>query len=288
MRRTIFDLLDKEIDYKKEYEKLYLMITNDSLLHYGNSSRYKNIFNLFIKDWEYRATARDFDEVISMIFSNNKFTDEENCLYLIELILNIRAFFLYKNKESEDEKVLINGGLVQPKTIRFNDQVLIDIIDYVLNKLGYVPYKEEKYKVILIKKDADAISTALVVKEENLINLIMDYNDFRIHNDLLAKKDILVNFGQYLEPLRNDLEKIDKTLSSTIFFNLNNLHLRHNNKSGKDKSNYVAKLSDTDLIVWYDKLYYLILLAFRLLELPNKFKEFKELKKNIIEVKEEV
>ena len=61
------------------------------------------------------------------------------------------------------------------------------------------------------------------------------------------------------------------------------MHIRHNNKSGKDKINYVANIKKKDLIDWYDKVYDLILIAIRLVEMPNYFKDFKELKKNIIE-----
>ena len=38
-----------------------------------------------------------------------------------------------------------------------------------------------------------------------------------------------------------------------------------------------------DLINWYDRVYDLILIAIRLVEIPNNFEDFKELKKKIIE-----
>ena len=42
-------------------------------------------------------------------------------------------------------------------------------------------------------------------------------------------------------------------------------------------------MKEKDLINWYDKVYDLILIAIRLVEMPNYFKDFKELKKKIIE-----
>lgn len=136
---------------------------------------------------------------------------------------------------------------------------------------------------MLMKDKADPVATALIVEDESIASLILDYNDFRIENDLKAKKDILNSLGQYIEPLRKDIKSANSSLEDYIFFCLNKLHIRHNNKSGKDKIKYVANIKKKDLINWYDKVYDLILIAIRLIEMPNYFKDFKELKKNIIE-----
>ena len=50
---------------------------------------------------------------------------------------------------------------------------------------------------------------------------------------------------------------------------LNNLNIRHNNRSKKDKSKYkeyVAKMSKVRLEKWYDELYQMMLLAILLLD----------------------
>ncbi len=40
---------------------------------------------------------------------------------------------------------------------------------------------------------------------------------------------------------------------------LNNVHLRHNNKEGKDKIEKIAQMPDEELENWYDELYQLLL-----------------------------
>ena len=156
-------------------------------------------------------------------------------------------------------------------------------IEILLKHMGYKSYKEKKNQIKIRKNNADALETATIVEDGNIADLILDYNDFRIENDLKAKKDILNGLGQYIEPFRKDIRNASNNLEDYIFFSLNKLNIRHNNKSGKEKTYYIAKMKKKDLINWYDKVYDLILIAIRLVEMPNYFKDFKELKKKIIE-----
>ena len=70
-------------------------------------------------------------------------------------------------------------------------------------------------------------------------------------------------------PKRKELQVLNKQLSEDIFFMLNNMNLRHNNRSKKDMTKYkeyVAKMSKARLEKWYDELYQMLLLAFLLLD----------------------
>lgn len=57
-----------------------------------------------------------------------------------------------------------------------------------------------------------------------------------LKGDLQTKKDILLAIGADLEPKRKQIQEIDKNLEDGIFYLLNNLNLRHNNKSKGDKN----------------------------------------------------
>lgn len=59
------------------------------------------------------------------------------------------------------------------------------------------------------------------------------------------------------------------------------MNIRHNNKEGKNASEYVANLTDEELESWYDKTYQMMLLS--ILELDNieRNKKVKELKRII-------
>lgn len=285
MRKSIYDILGKRINILNEYEKLYDLFNNEYIYSYGRSNySLADLFDLFIEDWEYRATYRNIEEILLDLDLDDETTEEmamQDILYLIELILNIEDFIERKNAAFNKQYFDYDDRNVD--LIYKKSNIITENIEILLKKLGYKSYKEKKNKIKIRKNNADALEVATIIEDESVADLILDYNDFRIENDLKAKKDILNGLGQYIEPLRKDIKNANSSLEDYIFFCLNKLHIRHNNKSGKDKINYVANIKKEDLINWYDKVYDLILIAIRLVEMPNYFKDFKELKKNIIE-----
>ena len=104
-----------------------------------------------------------------------------------------------------------------------------------------------------------------------------------VTGDLEKKKQILRDMGDDLEPKRPKLKEINNGLSSSIFYMLNNLNIRHNNVS-KGESNYkeyVAKMKPDEIEEWYDELYQMMLLAYLMLDNVDRKKRFDVLKKNI-------
>lgn len=286
MRKSIYDILGKKINYYNEYEKLYDMFNNDKIIDYGiYHYSWAGLFEKFIEFWKYRNVYTSIDEMLDYLELAEEVEANQNVieklLTLIDFILNVCEYVKYKEREHFREYFDLENDKI--KLIYIKSDILLKNIDIILKDLGYKKVKKEEYKVMLIKDKADPITTALIVEDEDIANLILDYNDFRIEKDLNSKKDILNGLGQYIEPLRKEIRNANPNLEDYIFFCLNKLHIRHNNKNGKDKIEYVSKINNKDLIKWYDKVYDLILIAIRLVELPNSFKEFKELKKNIVE-----
>lgn len=211
-------------------------------------------------------------------------TDEEHAiqdiLYLIEFILNVNLFIDNKIADLDNQYFQYNDKNV--KLIYKNSNITMENIEILLKELGYTYNEINNNQIKLRKNNALATETALKVEDDSISSLILDYTDFRIEKDMNTKKDILNSLGQYLEPLRKDIKKIDGNLEEYIFFCLNKLNIRHNNKTGKNKIEYVSKLKKQEIIEWYDKVYNLILIAINLLKLPNTYNEFKELKNTII------
>lgn len=90
----------------------------------------------------------------------------------------------------------------------------------------------------------------------------------------------MLSLAADLEPKRTELTKLNKQLADNIFFMLNNLNIRHNNRSKNDKNykEYVAKMRKDRLEKWYDELYQMILLANLLLDDADRADKVKELK----------
>ena len=156
--------------------------------------------------------------------------------------------------------------------------MLMGNIAFILNELHYKAYIEDDYKVLLVKDDVDTINTATIVND-NIADLIMEYNDFKIAENIGEKKKILIELSNYLEPKRQELKSKNSKLESNLFMAFNKLNIRHNNLEGKEKEEYTTKLNDNELLKWYDKTYNLILIAIRLLELNNILEPFEKLRK---------
>ena len=110
---------------------------------------------------------------------------------------------------------------------------------------------------ILIIEDKPEVTAVSEISERDLALDIIRYNPRSLQGEIELKKNILISLGSELEPKRKELQVINKQLSEDIFFMLNNINIRHNNRSKKDMNKYkeyVAKMSRTRLEKWYDEL----------------------------------
>ena len=276
MSKSIYDILNKKINYKQEYQKIKDMFLNSHLIIGPNNYTYTYgyVFNSWITKWKYRGTKLNLKEVMEEIERETDCGKDhiKDCLYLCELILNIREFLVFLK-----EKYYTNYGPGQ-FFIKLDDDMLMGNIAFILNELHYKAYIEDDYKVLLVKDDVDTINTATIVND-NIADLIMEYNDFKIAENIGEKKKILIELSNYLEPKRQELKSKNSKLESNLFMAFNKLNIRHNNLEGKEKEEYTTKLNDNELLKWYDKTYNLILIAIRLLELNNILEPFEKLRK---------
>lgn len=278
MALSIYDILNKDIDYKKEHNKI-----RDLFLNYywikgsiNCEHTYEEVFDAYIMQWKYRGSKCSLKEIINDIETKTHCGENpiNDCLYLCELILNIREFLMYISKNYHLENLYISD---------FKDNMLIDTVEYIIKTLGYRKHKEDEYKIILVKENADSINTAIISNKIEVSNLIMQYNDFKIINNANEKRKILQELEMYLVPQRKKLKEINYKLEKNLFMAFNKLHIRHNNLEGKDKEEYTSKLTKEELLEWYDRTYNLILISIRLLELNNQIQPFEDIAKQYFE-----
>ena len=270
MKNNVFEILNDKINYNSEYKKLQKLLLTAQYIpdpFYGSYSSFQltETFNDNITKFKHRGTYLSIKEMINKIEKSFSSNIVLKTLYLCELILNVIDFTdsIVKN-HSRSEQML----------------QLIDNVNIILDKSGYIAkYNKKENRIMVVCKNADTFEAINSTSDKDIQYLLLQYIDLRTTNDVITKKAILTDFGQYLEPKRDDLSEINEDLADTIFFGLNNFHLRHNNKEGKDKKEYIINMEKEDLIKWYDRLYSLILIAIRLLEMKNKLLEFDVLKK---------
>lgn len=155
----------------------------------------------------------------------------------------------------------------------------------LMSVLDWMNYETKAFKdmerVLVVAKNAAATAVAEIVNVD-LAHLVIEYNHHSLAGNVEKKKAILLAMGAELEPKRSELKKINKQFDD-IYFMLNNLNIRHNNKS---KSNgkyveYVAKMKKDKLEEWYDELYQMMLLAYLELDQQDRAVRVNELKEKI-------
>jgi phage-related protein len=162
-------------------------------------------------------------------------------------------------------------------------ELLKDNIDILLEQFGFTSYViESEEKVCIIEKNPAVISAAEISNPETAKNIIQ-YNHYTLKGNIETKKNIILSLGNELEPQRTDLKKMNSELESDLFFMLNNINLRHNNKdpnNTKHYNRYIENMDDDEIENWYDEVYQMTLLAKLLLDNNKRHNEIKKLKTN--------
>lgn len=279
MRKSIFDIATSSINISNEVDRIVSMSINEKTLYYSpyDLSVFDFVDKHCFRDWSYRGHFVDVKDFLDAIGYNDirvaaKKGDTDAFITLIELTYN---FWMLAHKDLINEKT---SSQWQNNFYHLREVMLDNLEKY--NHKAYIDGDR-----ILIIEDKPEVTAVSEMVERDLALDIIRYNHRSLQGEIELKKNILISLGSELEPKRKELQAINKQLSEDIFFMLNNINIRHNNRSKKDMSKYkeyVAKLSRTRLEKWYDELYQMMLLAFLLLDNVDRQNKVKELKNKII------
>lgn len=279
MRKNIFELYRENDTISNDINRLYRVFTKEECLHYSiyDYTIPEYVDEYVFKNWKQKGnclTVEDFLNVIDFyeIYNNAKYELEDLATF-IEVLFN----FWY----------LANERLCSSTSNKWsgNFYVFRDIMEDVLCKNNLKAYIDKTNERVLIVEDKPEVSAVVEIVDETLALDIVKYNHVSLQGEIELKKSILRSLGAELEAKRKELETINKQLSNDIFFMLNNMNIRHNNRSKKAQSKYkeyVAKMTKKQLEKWYDELYQMILLAFLLLDNVDRAKKVKELKNKVV------
>lgn len=279
-RKNIFDIMNDAHDIKKEVERIKKLLYKSGGVYkvdayFPNKHDNYTLFNFadeqLFKYWKNRGTAvsfKDFYEVIGL--DKDQEIDLNYLLNYCEYAINI----VY----------LVESEIAYPYYTGIELSMIEDNIKTILNWYGYeVKCFPKKEMALVVNKSAQTTAAAEIVSPD-LAYLIVEYNHFLLKGNITRKREILLALGADLEPKRAIIKSLNKELEGQIFALLNNLNIRHNNKSKSDKTHYkeyVAKLKPSKLEEWYDELYQQILLAYLLMDNQERSKKIKELIENI-------
>ena len=289
MRKTIFEQIKDRISFALEIQRLdklindpngirieipntmFTMTDNDFDIEYYSLEDFFDAF--MFKTWKARGTCiscEDMRETLNLdeILDSDDPTFEETISYC-EYVANLIK--LYDRAELKEGVHLCKTSVAVAIITNLNS-----IMDWLNQEMVFF---EKEERVLITEKNATVTAVAEYVDEE-LAYQIVKYNHYTLKGDISKKKEILLKLGSELEPKRKQLSPINSQLETNIFFMLNNLNIRHNNRSKKDRNykEYVAKMKKNKLEEWYDELYQMMLLAMLELEQVERNQKINELK----------
>lgn len=100
---------------------------------------------------------------------------------------------------------------------------------------------------------------------------MLEYNDFKIKNNLQRKNEILKSIDKYIEKHKSEYSNIDKDSYKSWGYIVNNFGINH---KINDK---FKELSDEEILHWYDKAFMLCIHIIRLNETKKINNERKQL-----------
>lgn len=271
-RKNIFDILKENVNIQHQLDKIEELMGD--FCFDGYESLEDTVNEYCFHDWKWRGrciSCGDMRECLGITYQDIKEYGENQNVVLNYLEYVANLIWLCNTKILDDE---IENYDVEYQYLQENVEGLIEDLGYEAKALN------EEERVLLIEKNPAAIAAAEIAPSEVSYKII-EYNHFRLKGDIETKRNILLLLADKFEPVRGELKKVDSTLESNIGYLLNKMNIRHNNKDGKNASEYVTNISDEELEQWYDETYQMLLLS--MLELDNieRNKKVTELKRKI-------
>ena len=280
MRKSIFDIVAEKMDLENEAERITAIAEDEKVIDDSLYNRYTlfQFVNVYcFRDWAYRNHFVDVDDFLNTLdyeeLKESASYDVDSMLTLIELIYNF--WILSEQKVNDDSGDFGCFG---------NYYHLKNVMDDILAQYNHMAYIDKKNNRVLVIEDKVEVTAAAEIVPDELTLDVIRYNHKSLQGDIEAKRAILLRFGAELESKRKKLNQVNRQLEDNIFFMLNNLNIRHNNRSKNNPSKYkeyVAKMRIDRLEKWYDELYQMILLAFLLLDDVSREANVDELKRKI-------
>lgn len=274
-RKTFAQVLkDANVDIEREYERLYQLFYKFKIPDSsGTAMTLYEICEMGFMSFPHRGTCLsldDFNDFYGFHFEQKPSNfDVDYLVNFCEYSYNLAIF-------QQGNRIM---AFLCPAT-QYIQQIL-----KVIESIGYMHLSEDGISTFVPKSQP-----AIVVSETlppNLSYKVIEYNHHSMKGDLARKQATLKLLADQLESKRKDLNNLNNSFSSDLFYLLNNMNIRHNNID-PDSTSYkkgVADMPKKELEEWYDKIYDMCLYAFMTLDQADHNSKVKALKQKIEESK---
>lgn len=263
VRKNIFEILKSQYNINREFEKITILFEDKCIQHSQNVgfNRYRtvcysleNMIDEIFPTWKGRGTCISCKNMrqelgINDVHKKTNFT-EDYILTSLEYYKNIFILFINKVAPSLDQYAYSYSN-----SFCMLDSNMNKLLDH-LNYEQHVLEKEDR--VILVPKNPAATAVAEISSKDTAF-AILKYHHASLKGQQEEKRQLLLSIANEYEPLFKKPIDGFKDYFDKATNMLNNMNIRHNNKSGNNKKDLVAQMSNDELEKWYDELYQLLL-----------------------------
>lgn len=233
MRQNIFEIVNAKRSPSAEIKRIDKLLNKkggvlvaDELLSGFTKGTPTSIIeyvdDYLFKSWANRGTCVDCNDLeqtldISELPQSDADVSEHFAMAFCEYAANM--IYLLRCKLHQGDKITDIVSAAEE-----NIKVFLSWYNYELRNYP------DLQKVLIVSKNAGATVVAEKMQDNSLAYNVIEYNHFQLQGDIEKKKAILLSIGADLEPKRKELSDLNKELEDNIFFMLNNLNIRHNNR----------------------------------------------------------
>ena len=222
-----------------EYDCRKLFIKNGSEIDIKfakKTSYYRllTIFNYVFRHWKYRNTATTVAEYLEDmgIEQIDKPSDEKQAMLILLTITNLlnhcEQYLINTLLPTFDQYHLYSGQF--KKSWDYETEIIKHNISFALEQINYKISDYGEDRKIFTKRDADVDSVLGI--DIKLDQYLLGYLDIQNQDNIQFKKDALKAIAHYLEPHKSAFnETVMHSYYDTFAFAVNNMNIRHNNKS---------------------------------------------------------
>ncbi|CCX80356.1 uncharacterized protein BN763_01249 [Clostridium sp. CAG:715] len=275
---NMFEILNTKYDTLKEVNKIAYLYNNIIIKEVGYSFNNEySVEKLFetkvLPHWKQRRSYLTCQEIKNDLEIATTSLGEipNNIIILLEYYENI-MFFIYA-------KIFRNDSFIFPNdfTLMFqNLDILIENLNYEIKLFG------EEEKIILLPKKPEAIAVAEISSEETALAILM-YNHHSMKGNITGKRKLLYQISLEFETLLKQPHKNYNDFFEKTNGLLNNLHIRHDNKTKEGNKNNIINIGDKELENLYDEVYQLLLFCVLIRENLDRKKRVSEFLESIKE-----
>ena len=250
-RKNIFQLVEENYDIQTEIRKINSLFFTEHYFEFGYEclSLYKLLKRALFDEWKYRGTCITVDEYIDRAEANIKDrvpNDEDTIINNLEVMENfVKLYF-------DNSDILCAQHNVQ-YYINF-ETVFCNLINTLEKRMGLTT-REYKDRIVIYPKSAPLEHVIDLCEDEDVQWELIRY--VREDLSLTEKRKSLAYLATnlYIEEDKAEQDEHIKELIKQAGNILNNLHIRHNNKTGKWENQVLKDLDEEDAISLCDMVY---------------------------------